>query len=131
MNTDPIADMLCRVSNANHKFHERVDIPASNFKKEIAHVLKEEGYIADYKLISDRKQGTLRLFLKYAPNKTRIIQGIKRVSRPGLRKYADHNKMPKIRGGLGMAIVSTSKGVMSDEQSRKQKVGGEIVARVW
>jgi small subunit ribosomal protein S8 len=131
MTTDPIGDMLAMINNANHKFKERVDLPASNVKKEIAHVLKDEGYIADYKLLPDRKQGVLRLFMKYQPGKGRVIQGLRRVSRPGLRVYKGYEELPKLRGGLGMSIVSTSKGLMSDRRSRKQKLGGEVLAQVW
>jgi len=131
MSSDPIADMLAMFSNANHKFRERVDVPASRIKKGIVHILKEEGYISDYKLISSRKQGLLRVSLKFLPDKTRALQGIKRVSRPGLRVYRGWDELPKVRGGLGMCIVSTSKGLMTDHQSRKQKVGGEVLAQVW
>lgn len=131
MITDPIGDMLAMITNANHKLKERVDLPASKLKKEVAHVLKEEGYIADYKVLPDRKQGVLRLFLKYMPNKTRVIQGIRRISRPGLRVYRGYEAIPKLRGGLGMSIVSTHKGLMTDRQSRKEKLGGEVLAQVW
>jgi small subunit ribosomal protein S8 len=131
MSTDPIGDMLTMIRNANKKFLERVDIPTSNVKKEIAHILKEEGYIADYKLLQDRKQGTLRVMLKYQPNKVRVIQGVKRISRPGLRVYRGWEDLSRVRGGLGMSIVSTSKGLMTDHQSRKQKLGGEVLAQVW
>jgi len=131
MTTDPIGDMLAMINNANHKMKERVDLPASHVKKEIAHVLKEEGYIADYKVLPDRKQGVLRIFMKYQPNKARVIEGLRRVSRPGLRVYRGCDELPKVRGGLGMSIVSTSKGLMTDHRSRKQKLGGELIAQVW
>jgi small subunit ribosomal protein S8 len=131
MSHDPISDMFAMINNANHKFMERVDLPASSAKKDIAHVLKEEGYIADYKVLPDRKQGVLRLFMKYQPNKVRVIQGVKRVSRPGLRAYRGYEDLAKVRGGLGMSIVSTSKGLMTDRQSRKRKLGGEVIAIVW
>ena len=131
MTTDPIGDMFAAINNANHKFKERVDLPASHVKKEIAHVLKDEGYIADFKVLPDRKQGVLRVFMKYQPGKGRVIQGLRRVSRPGLRVYRGCAELPKLRGGLGISIVSTSKGMMSDRQSRKQKIGGEVVAQVW
>ena len=131
MSQDPIADMLCQISNANHKFMERADMPASKIKKEVAHLLKEEGFIADYKLLQDRKQGTLRVFLKYLPNKGRVIQGVKRMSTPGLRVYRGVDQLPKVRGGLGMTIVSTSKGLMTDHKARKSSLGGEIIAQIW
>ncbi|MBK6879189.1 MAG: 30S ribosomal protein S8 [Elusimicrobia bacterium] len=131
MTSDPISDMLAAITNANHKLKERVDLPASALKKEVAQVLKDEGYIVDYKVLPDRKQGVLRLFLKYLPNKTRVLQGVKRVSRPGLRVYRGYEELPKLRGGLGMSIVSTSKGLMTDRRSRKEKLGGEVLAQVW
>jgi small subunit ribosomal protein S8 len=131
MSSDPIGDMLAVIRNANAKFHERVDVPASGVKKEIARVLKEEGYVSDYKQLTDRKQGVLRVVLKYLPNKTRALQGIKRVSRPGLRVYRQWDALPKVRGGLGMSLISTSKGILSDLQARKQRVGGEVLALVW
>jgi small subunit ribosomal protein S8 len=129
--TDPISDMLCMLSNANHKFLERVDLPASKVKKELARILKDEGYITDAKVLPDRKQGVLRVFMKYLPNKSRVLRGVRRVSRPGLRVYRGSEALPKVRGGLGVTIVSTSKGLMSDAQARKEKLGGEIVAQVW
>ncbi|MBK8574398.1 MAG: 30S ribosomal protein S8 [Elusimicrobia bacterium] len=131
MSQDPISDMFAMINNANHKFMERVDLPSSSAKKDIAHLLREEGYIADYKVLPDRKQGVLRLFLKYQPNKVRVIQGVRRVSRPGLRVYKGFEELGKVRGGLGMTIVSTSKGLMTDHQSRKRKLGGEVIAKVW
>src|SRR5262245_16075701 len=131
MSQDPIGDMLAQINNANHKFMERADIPASKIKKEVAHLLKEEGYIADYKLLQDRKQNTLRVFLKYLPNKARVIQGVKRVSTPGLRVYRGADQLPKVRGGLGMTIVSTPKGLMTDHKARKSGMGGEVLAQVW
>ncbi|TXH29376.1 MAG: 30S ribosomal protein S8 [Elusimicrobia bacterium] len=131
MTTDPISDMLAAITNANHKLKERVDLPASALKKEVAQVLKDEGYITDYKVLPDRKQGVLRVFLKYLPNKTRVLQGVKRVSRPGLRVYRGYEELPKLRGGLGMSIVSTSKGLMTDRRSRREKLGGEVIAQVW
>jgi len=131
MTSDPISDMLAAITNANHKLKERVDLPASALKKEVAQVLKDEGYIVDYKVLPDRKQGVLRLFLKYLPNKTRVLQGVKRVSRPGLRVYRGYEELPKLRGGLGMSIVSTSKGLMTDRRSRREKLGGEVIAQVW
>lgn len=131
MSQDPIADMFAQINNANHKFMERVDMPASKVKKEIAHLLKEEGYIGDYKLLQDRKSGTLRLFLKYLPNRARVIQGVKRISTPGLRVYRGAEDLPKVRGGLGLTIVSTPKGLMAGRKARKSHMGGEIIAQVW
>lgn len=131
MSFDPVSDMLAMITNANHKFMERIDLPASRLKKDVAQILKEEGFISDYKVLPDRKQGVLRLFMKYLPNKQRVLQGVKRVSRPGLRVYRGYADIPKLRGGLGMSIVSTSKGLMTDRQSRKQKLGGEVLAQVW
>ncbi|MBL0348817.1 MAG: 30S ribosomal protein S8 [Elusimicrobia bacterium] len=131
MSFDPVSDMFAMITNANHKFMERIDLPSSSLKKEVAHILKEEGYIADYKVLPDRKQGVLRLFMKYLPNKTRVIRGVKRISRPGLRQYKGYEKLGKLRGGLGISIVSTSKGLMTDRQSRKAKLGGEVLAQVW
>jgi small subunit ribosomal protein S8 len=131
MSQDPISDMFAMINNANHKFMERVDLPASSAKKDIAQLLKDQGYIADFKVLPDRKQGVLRLFMKYQPNKVRVIQGVRRVSRPGLRVYKGFEELGKIRGGLGMSIVSTSKGLMTDHQSRKRKLGGEVIAKIW
>jgi len=131
MSSDPIGDMLCTLWNANHKYKERVDMPASKLKKEVASILKEEGYVSDYKLLQDKKQGTLRIFMKYLPNKMRVLQGLRRVSRPGLRVYRGSTHMPKIRTGLGISIISTSKGLMTDQKARKGKMGGEVLAQVW
>ncbi|MGN0522820.1 MAG: 30S ribosomal protein S8 [Eubacterium sp.] len=129
--TDPIADMLTRIRNANSAKHETVDIPASNMKKAIAQILLDEGYIASYKVIEDEKQGVIRVTLKYGENKTQVITGLRRVSKPGLRIYSDVENMPKVMKGLGVAIVSTSKGIMTDREARKQNVGGEVLAFVW
>lgn len=131
MSQDPIGDMFAQINNANLKFMERVDMPASKIKKEIAHILKDEGYIGDYKLLQDRKQGTLRLTLRFLPNRNRVIHGVKRVSRPGLRVYRGSDQLPKVQGGLGVAIVSTSKGLMSDRKAKKSALGGEVIAHVW
>ncbi len=131
MNFDPVSDMLAMLTNANHKFKERIDLPASRLKRDVARLLKEEGYIADYKVLPDRKQGVLRIFMKYLPNKVRVLQGVRRVSRPGLRVYRGCGEIPKLRGGLGMSIVSTSRGLMTDRASRKQKIGGEVIAQAW
>ena len=129
--TDAIADMLTRIRNANSAKHETVDIPCSKVKKAIADILVEEGYIKGYQLIEDTKQGIIRVTLKYGPKKQRIIQGIKRVSKPGLRIYAGCEELPRVMRGLGVAIVSTSKGIMTDKNARKQNVGGEVLAFIW
>ena len=129
--TDPIADMLTRIRNANSAKHETVDIPASNMKKAIAQILLDEGYIASYKVIDDEKQGVIRVTLKYGENKAQVITGLRRVSKPGLRIYSNVEDMPKVMKGLGIAIVSTSKGIMTDREARKQNVGGEVLAFVW
>lgn len=129
--TDPIADMLTRIRNANSAKHDTVDIPASNMKKAIAQILVDEGYIKGYKVIEDGKQGVVRVTLKYGENKAHVITGLRRVSKPGLRIYSNVEKMPKVMKGLGVAIVSTSKGIMTDKDARKQKVGGEVLAFIW
>ena len=129
--TDPIADMLTRILNANSAKHETLDIPASNMKKAIAQILLDEGYIASYKVIEDDKQGVIRVTLKYGENKSQVITGLRRVSKPGLRIYSNVEDMPKVMKGLGIAIVSTSKGIMTDREARKQNVGGEVLAFVW
>jgi len=129
--TDPIADMLTRIRNANIVRHEIVEVPASNIKKEVAEILKREGFIRDAEYIEDGKQGLIRLFLKYGPNQERVITGLKRISKPGLRVYAKSNEIPRVLGGLGIAIISTSKGVLTDKEARKAKVGGEVLAYIW
>ncbi|WP_077532653.1 30S ribosomal protein S8 [Massiliimalia massiliensis] len=129
--TDTIADMLTRIRNANSAKHETVDIPASNMKKAIAQILVDEGYVKGFQVIDDGKQGIIRMTLKYGENKTQIITGLRRVSKPGLRIYTSCEDMPKVMKGLGIAIVSTSKGVMTDREARKQNVGGEVLAFVW
>ncbi len=129
--TDPIADMLTRIRNANTAKHETVDIPASNMKKAIAEILNNEGYIKGYQIIEDGKQGVIRVTLKYGAGKEKVISGIKRVSKPGLRMYAPADELPRVLKGLGIAIVSTSKGVMTDKEARKQHIGGEVLAFVW
>ena len=129
--TDPIADMLTRIRNAGSARHETVDIPNSKMKKAIAEILLEEGYIKSFQLIEDGKQGIIRIVLKYGENKTSVISGLRRVSKPGLRIYTNCEDMPKVMKGLGIAIVSTSKGVMTDKQARKENVGGEVLAFVW
>ena len=129
--TDPIADLLTRIRNANAAKHETVSIPASNMKKAICQILLDEGYVKDMKVEDDGLQGNIVLTLKYGENKTRIIQGLKRISKPGLRIYAGVEDMPRVRKGLGTAIVSTSKGVVTDKQARKLGVGGEVLAYIW
>ncbi len=129
--TDPIADMLTRIRNANTAKHETVDVPASNMKKSIAEILNEEGYIAGYQVIDDGKQGVIRITLKYGPNKEKVISGLKRVSKPGLRIHAGAEELPRVLKGLGIAIISTSKGVMTDKAARKLNIGGEVLAFVW
>ncbi len=131
MITDPISDMFSRIRNANAKLHEKVDVPSSKVKIEIARILKDEGYIANYKNIEDHKQGVLRIYLKYTPEGRQVLQGIKRVSKSSLRIYKGYADMPKTYGGLGVTIVSTSKGIMTDKQTKKEKVGGEVIAYVW
>ncbi|NLG87702.1 MAG: 30S ribosomal protein S8 [Clostridiaceae bacterium] len=129
--TDVIADMLTRIRNAANSRHETVDIPASNLKRRIAQILEEEGYIKGFTEINDNKQGVIRITLKYTDNKRNVISGIKRISKPGLRVYAGKDELPKVLGGLGIAIISTSKGVMTDKAARKAGVGGEVLAFVW
>ena len=129
--TDAIADMLTRIRNANMAKHESVDVPASKIKKAIADILVDEGYIKSYQIIEDGKQGLIRITLKYGPGKQRIIQGIRRVSKPGLRKYSTCEEMPSVLRGLGIAIVSTSKGIMTGKSAKKENVGGEVLAFVW
>ncbi|MDC0559073.1 30S ribosomal protein S8 [Candidatus Izimaplasma bacterium] len=128
--TDPIADMLTRIRNANAMKHETVDMPASKLKKEILELLKKEGYIISYKIVKGDVQDTLRVTLKYLQNE-RVVKGLKRISKPGLRVYAKNNEIPKVLNGLGIAVISTSQGIMTDREARKQKVGGEILAYVW
>ena len=128
--TDTIADMLTRIRNANQMRYEEVTVPASNIKKEIARILKEEGFIKDYKIVSDDAQGTIVLTLKYN-KKERVITGLKRISKPGLRVYAKNDEIPKVLNGLGIAIISTSKGIMTDKEARKENLGGEVLAYIW
>ena len=129
--TDPIADMLTRIRNANSAKHESVDVPASNMKKAIAQILLEEGYIKNYQVIEDDKQGVIKVTLKYGENKSKVISGLKRISKPGLRVYASCEKLPRVLNGLGVAVISTSKGIMTDKQARAQKIGGEVLAFIW
>ena len=129
--TDTIADMLTRIRNANSAKHPTVDVPASNMKKQIAQILVDEGYIKNFRVIEYDKQGVIRITLKYTENKSQVITGLRRVSKPGLRIYSNSKDMPKVMKGLGIAIVSTSKGVMTDREARKNNVGGEVLAFVW
>jgi small subunit ribosomal protein S8 len=131
MVTDPIADMFTRIRNANAKLIEKVDVPSSKLQVEVAKILKEEGYIANYKSIEDHKQGILRIYLKYTQEGKKTLMGIKRVSRPGLKIYKKNSELPKIIGGMGIAIISTSKGLMTDKHARTAKLGGEVIAYVW
>ena len=129
--TDPIADMLTRIRNANSAKHDTVDVPASNMKKAIAEILLAEGYIKSYQIVDDGTQGIIRIALKYNVGKEKVIQGLRRVSKPGLRVYAGADELPKVLKGLGIAIISTSKGVMTDKKAREAHVGGEVLAFVW
>jgi small subunit ribosomal protein S8 len=129
--TDPIADLLTRIRNANLVHHDKVEIPASKIKRAIIQILKEEGFVKDFEMLADGKQGLLRVSLKYGPERDRVITGIKRISKPGLRVYAKNEQLPKVLGGLGIAIISTSQGLMSDKQARKNGLGGEVLAFVW
>ena len=128
--TDPIADMLTRIRNANQMKHDKVDIPASKLKKQVLELLKKEGYIASVQVVNNKPQDILRVTLKYMQNE-RVVKGLKRISKPGLRVYAKTNEIPKVLNGLGIAVISTSQGVMTDREARKLKVGGEILAYVW
>ncbi|GKU76696.1 30S ribosomal protein S8 [Paenibacillus sp. L3-i20] len=129
--SDPIADMLTRIRNANVVRHETVEMPASKVKKQIAEILKREGFIRDAEYIEDNKQGIIRIFLKYGPSQERVITGLKRISKPGLRVYTQSTEIPRVLGGLGIAIISTSKGIMTDKEARQVKSGGEVVCYVW
>ena len=129
--TDPIADMLTRIRNANSSKHESVSVPCSKLRIEIAKILDREGYIAGYEVIEDEIQGIIKINLKYGPGKQKVITGLKRVSKPGLRVYASKENLPKVLKGLGIAIISTSKGIMTDKEARKANVGGEVLAFVW
>ena len=129
--TDPIADMLTRIRNANTVGHKTVDVPASNMKKSIAGILKEEGYITDFEVIDDNKQGVIRITMKYGADKERVISGLKKIAKPGLKVYAKRNEVPKVLGGLGIAIISTSNGIISDKKARQLGVGGEVICYVW
>lgn len=128
--TDPIADMLTRIRNANQAKHESVEMPASRLKLEILEVLKNEGYISEYEKVEDGKQGVIKVTLKYN-NKERVIKGLKKISKPGLRVYVKSNELPKVLNGLGIAVISTSNGIMTDREARQKKLGGEVIAFVW
>ena len=129
--TDPIADLLTRIRNANMAKHDSVEIPASNIKKSLAEILKQEGFIKDYEVTEDGKQGVIKVFLKYGPNGERVISGLKRISKPGLRNYVSADNLPKVLNGLGIAIVSTSAGILTDKEAREKHIGGEVIAYVW
>lgn len=129
--SDPIADMLTRIRNANMVRHEKLEVPASNLKKEIAEILKREGFVRDVEYVEDSKQGIIRIFLKYGQNNERVITGLKRISKPGLRVYAKTNEVPRVLNGLGIALISTSQGLVTDKEARSKQVGGEVVAYVW
>lgn len=129
--TDPVADFLTRIRNANMVMHEKVEIPASNEKKALAEILKNEGFIKDFEYIEDGKQGVIRIYLKYAENKQKVITGLKKISKPGLRVYCKKDEIPKVLGGLGIAIISTSQGIMTDKDARKAGIGGEVICYVW
>ncbi|NLC11810.1 MAG: 30S ribosomal protein S8 [Firmicutes bacterium] len=129
--TDPIADFLTRVRNANMAKHDTVEVPSSKLKLAIAEILKKEGFVKDYEYKKDNKQGVLKLYLRYGPDSTRVISGMKRISKPGLRVYAKKDELPKVLGGLGIAIISTSKGVMTDKEARREGIGGEVLCYIW
>ena len=129
--TDPIADMLTRIRNANVVKHETVDVPASNMKKELARILLEEGFIRGYDVIEGGKQGIIRIQLKYGQEGERVITGLKKISKPGMRVYAANHEIPKVLNGLGISVISTSKGILTDKQARKENVGGEVICYVW
>lgn len=129
--TDPIADFLTRIRNANTVYMEKVEIPASKTKLNLANILKDEGYIKDVEYIEDGKQGFLRLYLKYGANREKVLSGLKRISRPGLRVYAQKDELPRVLGGLGIAVISTSKGLMTDKDARKAGIGGEVMCYIW
>ncbi len=131
MMTDPIADMLTRIRNGNNARHDSVDVPASNIKKEVAKILLDEGFIKGFDVIEDAKQGIIRIDLKYGKNSEKVISGIKRISKPGLKVYVKNNEIPRVLGGLGIAVLSTSKGMMTDKQARSENVGGEVICYVW
>jgi small subunit ribosomal protein S8 len=129
--TDPVADMLARIRNGSLAEHEKVDIPSSKLRLRLAEILKEEGFIKNFRLIEDKRQGVLRIYLKYGPGQERVISGLRRVSKPGRRRYVGADRIPSVLGGMGVAILSTPQGVLTDRESRKAKVGGEVLCYVW
>lgn len=129
--SDPIADLLTRIRNANTVNNDRIEVPGSKMKKAIVEILKNEGFIRDYEWIDNGHQGTMRVFLKYGPNKTKVISGLRRISKPGLRVYAKKDQVPRVLGGLGIAILSTSKGIMTDKKARQDGLGGEVLCYIW
>ncbi len=129
--TDPIADLLTRIRNANTANHEKVDIPASKMKQEVIRLIKEEGFIRNYKLLEEQDRGLIRVFLKYGPNRERVINSLERISKPGKRVYTSADQIPRVLGGLGVAILSTSHGIMTDRQARRARVGGEVLCYIW
>ena len=129
--SDPIADFLTQIRNANDVYHEKVEIPASNLKTEIARIMKEEGFISDYKYIEDNKQGKLRINMKYGPNNEKVVSGLKRISKPGPRVYANKDELPKVLGGIGIAVISSSRGLVTDKEARKEGIGGEVLCYIW
>ena len=131
MVTDPVADMLARIRNGSLAEHEKVDIPSSKLRVRLAEILKEEGFIKNFRLIEDKQQGVLRVYLKYGPGQERVISGLRRVSKPGRRRYVGADRIPSVLGGMGVAILSTPQGVLTDRESRKAKVGGEVLCYVW
>ncbi len=131
MLTDPIADYLTRIRNANTAFHETTEIPASGIKKALTEILKEEGFIKGFEVLQDKKQGRIRVYLKYGKNKQRVITGMKRISKPGLRVYVAKDEVPRVLGGMGIAVLSTSQGIMTDKEARAKGIGGEVVCYIW
>jgi small subunit ribosomal protein S8 len=129
--SDPIADLLTRIRNANTVFHDRIEVPGSKMKKAIVEILKSEGFVRDYEWVDNGHQGVIKVYLKYGPSKTRVISGLRRISRPGLRVYAKKDQVPKVLGGLGIAILSTSQGIMTDKKARQSGLGGEVLCYVW
>jgi len=129
--SDPIADMLTRIRNATNARHERVDIPGSKMKKGIAQILKEEGFVKDFEWVNETPQGVIRVYLRYGPQKAKVITGLRRISKPGLRVYAQRDEIPRVLGGLGVAVISTSRGLMTDKRARTEGVGGEVLCYIW
>jgi small subunit ribosomal protein S8 len=129
--SDPIADLLTRIRNATLVYHDRIEVPGSKIKKSIVQILKDEGFVRDFEWVDNGHQGTIRVYLKYGPNKTRVVSGLRRISRPGLRVYAKKDQVPKVLGGLGVAVLSTSQGIMTDKQARQSGLGGEVLCYIW